>query len=214
MAKRGRPADSCCANAGSTADQEQNEGTSCLRRMRSRSFDDIYLNIEAPDKKQQLQQFIALGGAFMVTNPDDMLQAALTDTDLPLRQPTSKTFGIWRFDYSDIPRATWERELLTIQRNLTALRTAGSIRYCSWNGKAEELRAMDVSFEEIDAGNVVADLFEGCENAEAADKAAATSSSNRADAQAHQEDFAAGVGQKVPNATNHFAQQADAIQRL
>ena len=230
MAKRGHHAVSCCADILSASDRESKPK---LRRMRSRSFDDTYLKAEAPDTKRKLHQFIVLGGASMQTDPEDVLRASLKDTDLPLRQPISKVFGNWRFDYSDIASATWEASEKTVQRNLATLRAAGSIRYCSWIGKRDELRAVDTFFEEADTDMIAAELFEGSDNPDAAEEtvveenlfetfdnavaakdAEATDSNNQADAKVCKEDFDEGVGQKVSNASNYFAQPADALQRL
>ena len=64
--------------------------------------------------------------------PGDLIEKAIKDTGLELRQDVSRFFGNWIWDYSDIPSEQWERIRLILKRNITGLYRRGLIRYGSW----------------------------------------------------------------------------------
>ena len=64
--------------------------------------------------------------------PGDLIADVIKDTGLPAREDVSRFMGEWIWDYSDIPRETWEKAQPALKERITALYAAGQIRYGSW----------------------------------------------------------------------------------
>ena len=48
------------------------------------------------------------------------------------RQPISRFFGNWKWDFSDIPDATWNKASAIFKERIEKLYSSGIIRYGSW----------------------------------------------------------------------------------
>lgn len=79
-----------------------------------------------------MTQTIELDCAPGSPRPGDLIGGVIKDTPLPLRDPISRVFGNWTWDYSDIPSETWEDTRKIIQLRIENLYNSGSIRYGSW----------------------------------------------------------------------------------
>lgn len=77
-------------------------------------------------------QTIELDCPPLAPRPDTYIAAVIEGTGLPLREPVSKSFGNWIWDYSDIPATVWKAANPKIKRRITKLYNNGSIRYGSW----------------------------------------------------------------------------------
>ena len=66
------------------------------------------------------------------TRPGHLIEDVIKGLDLPLREPVSKVFGEWTWDYSDVPETTWEKAKPILEQRITALYNEGRIRYGSW----------------------------------------------------------------------------------
>lgn len=64
--------------------------------------------------------------------PGDLIAGVIHGLRLPTREPVSKLFGNWVWDYSDIPAARWLDIRPTLEKRVTALYHSGVIRYGSW----------------------------------------------------------------------------------
>lgn len=64
--------------------------------------------------------------------PGDLIADVIKDTGLPARDDISRFMGEWTWDYSDVPRETWEKAQPVLEGRITALHAAGQIRYGSW----------------------------------------------------------------------------------
>ena len=63
--------------------------------------------------------------------PDDLLPAVLEGTGLPVREPISKFFGNFTWDYEDM-REVFIKAKPTLQERIEKLYYEGVIRYGSW----------------------------------------------------------------------------------
>jgi hypothetical protein len=77
-------------------------------------------------------QTIELDCAPGFPRPGDLLPALLKGTSVEPREPVSKFFGCWQWDYCDIPPAEWQQVQKTVKPRIEALYAQGRIRYGSW----------------------------------------------------------------------------------
>lgn len=64
--------------------------------------------------------------------PDDLIDGVIKDTILPKRNPVSKFFGNFTWDYQDIPADQWMQIKPILKERIEALYHSGAIRYGSW----------------------------------------------------------------------------------
>jgi len=64
--------------------------------------------------------------------PGDLIEGVIKDTGLPLREPVSKVFGEWTWDYADIPEEQWKKAQVILAERIAALYNTNVIRYGSW----------------------------------------------------------------------------------
>ena len=62
----------------------------------------------------------------------DLIEGVIEGTGLELREPVSKLFGQWTWDYSDVPSEKWAEVKPILKERITALHNSGRIRYGSW----------------------------------------------------------------------------------
>ena len=77
-------------------------------------------------------QTIELDCAPFTPRPDTYITGVIKDTQLPKREPLSKFFGNWVWDYSDVPSNKWEEVKPILEERITRLYYRGVIRYGSW----------------------------------------------------------------------------------
>ena len=77
-------------------------------------------------------QTIEIDCAPMTARPDSYLPQVLEGTRIEPRDPVSKFFGCWMWDFSDIPFGVWQDALPIISERLRKLYHRGCIRYASW----------------------------------------------------------------------------------
>lgn len=85
--------------------------------------------------KNRLEGFsIELGCAPGHVRPGDLIEAVIAGTGLPSREPVSKVFGDWTYDYSDLGGIDklWTKIKPILQERICALYVKGTIRYGSW----------------------------------------------------------------------------------
>lgn len=51
---------------------------------------------------------------------------------LPDKEPVSRVFGAWRWEYPEVPAAEWAKVLPELKKRITALHGEGRIRFGSW----------------------------------------------------------------------------------
>lgn len=78
------------------------------------------------------EQSIELDCAPGNPRPDSYIAEVIEGTGLPAREPCSKFFGNWRWDYSDIDSAVYVAAQPILKERITALYTKRRIRYGSW----------------------------------------------------------------------------------
>lgn len=66
--------------------------------------------------------------------PGDLLPSVIKDTGIPEdnREPVSKLFGNWEWNYDDVPEEIWLKARPTIKKRIERLFKGGIIRYASW----------------------------------------------------------------------------------
>jgi hypothetical protein len=77
-------------------------------------------------------QTIELDCAPGLPRPGALIEGVLEGTGLPVRDTTSRFFGNWTWDYSDIPAEKWAEVKPILKQRIEALYHAGRIRYGSW----------------------------------------------------------------------------------
>ena len=63
--------------------------------------------------------------------PDNLLGRVLRGTVLPLREASTRLFGCWTFDYTDLAQ-DYDDSRETLQKNIETLYAEGLIRYGRW----------------------------------------------------------------------------------
>jgi len=79
-----------------------------------------------------MEQSIELDAPPGYVRPDQLIKGVIFETDLPIREPVSKCFGNWKWDYSDISPEKWAEIVPTLKNRITELYHGGQIRYGSW----------------------------------------------------------------------------------
>jgi hypothetical protein len=64
--------------------------------------------------------------------PDVIYRSAIKNTGLIEKQPESKTFGCWTWNYDEVPADQWNTLRKVIGTKLKLYYDAGTIRYGSW----------------------------------------------------------------------------------
>jgi hypothetical protein len=64
--------------------------------------------------------------------PGDLIAGVIEGTGLDDREPSTKFFGTWTWDYEDVSPEVWEKARPILRERITALYGAGVIRYGSW----------------------------------------------------------------------------------
>lgn len=77
-------------------------------------------------------QTIELDCAPGTSRPDSYIKGVIKDLALPEREPVSKLFGNWTWDYSDIDAELWNAIKPILANRITKLFNEGYIRYGSW----------------------------------------------------------------------------------
>ncbi len=77
-------------------------------------------------------QTIELDCAPGFPRPGDLIAQVIKDTGLPERETSSRMFGNWTWDYSDIDKDVWERAKPILRERIKSLYEVGLIRYGSW----------------------------------------------------------------------------------
>lgn len=78
------------------------------------------------------EQSIELDCAPGDPRPGDLIAGVIADTDLILKDPVSKFFGCWKWDYSEVDHLHWELIKPILKERITALYNDNIIRYGSW----------------------------------------------------------------------------------
>ena len=63
---------------------------------------------------------------------DELLRGVLEGTGIAPRDASTKVFGCWTFDFSDVDAREWETQLDAVRRRITTLFETGRIRYGAW----------------------------------------------------------------------------------
>lgn len=68
------------------------------------------------------------------TRPGHLIEAVIEGTGLPSREPVSKVFGNWTWDYADVPGIAelWSKIQPILKERITVLYGRNLIRYGSW----------------------------------------------------------------------------------
>jgi len=64
--------------------------------------------------------------------PGDLIDDVIAGTGLPQREPVSKVFGQWIWDYTDIDKKVWDKANPKVAERIKHLYVKGLIRYGSW----------------------------------------------------------------------------------
>lgn len=77
-------------------------------------------------------QKISLDSGPLAPRPNTLLPYVIKETILTLKQPESRSFGEWTWDYSEVSEANWSALQNTLRERITSLFDDGLIRYGSW----------------------------------------------------------------------------------
>lgn len=64
--------------------------------------------------------------------PGDLIEGVIEGLGLPEREPVSMFFGMWTWDYTDIPTEQWEAAKPKLKERIVSLYNGGAIRWGSW----------------------------------------------------------------------------------
>lgn len=64
--------------------------------------------------------------------PGDLIKSVIAGTGLKAKEPESKLFGNWTWDYSEVPATEWQKVKAITRPRIEALYRSGAIRYGSW----------------------------------------------------------------------------------
>jgi hypothetical protein len=78
------------------------------------------------------EQSIEIDCAPMTSRPDTYIEGVIEGTGLTSREPISKQFGNYKWDFSEVPEPKWLEVKPIIAERITALYNSGRIRYGSW----------------------------------------------------------------------------------
>jgi len=78
------------------------------------------------------EQTIELDCAPGMARPGALIESVIKDTGLVLKDPISKFFGNWCWNYGDVPKEVWNKAQELLKERIEALYNAGVIRYGSW----------------------------------------------------------------------------------
>ena len=84
------------------------------------------------EAKEMSEQTIELDCAPGGIRPGDLILGVLEGTGLEVRETTSRSFGNWVWDYSDVSKDVWDAAQPILEKRITALYKARRIRYGSW----------------------------------------------------------------------------------
>jgi hypothetical protein len=79
-----------------------------------------------------MEQSIELDCAPGGTRPGDLIGSVIEDLGLEAKEPISKFFGNWKWDYSEVPAERWAEIKPTLKERVTRLYHSGLIRFGSW----------------------------------------------------------------------------------
>lgn len=79
-----------------------------------------------------MQQTIDLDCAPGSPRPGDLIAGVIEGTGLPAREPVSKFFGNWTWNYNDQSEELWLKARVILKKRITKLYNSGVIRYGSW----------------------------------------------------------------------------------
>ena len=79
-------------------------------------------------QSQQIELDCAPGSV----RPGDLLAWVTEGLGLPDKEPVSRVFGAWRWEYPEVPAAEWAKALPELKKRITALHHNGRIRFGSW----------------------------------------------------------------------------------
>jgi hypothetical protein len=87
---------------------------------------------EAAMEARRNTQTIELDCAPGFIRPGHLIEGVIKDTGLELKVTTSRCFGNWTWDYSDVPAEKWKEIQPILKARIEELYHAGRIRYGSW----------------------------------------------------------------------------------
>jgi len=64
--------------------------------------------------------------------PDLWIVQVIEGTGLQRKEPVSKFFGNWKWDYSEVSEARWQELRPLLKQRIVTLYNRGVIRYGSW----------------------------------------------------------------------------------
>lgn len=67
-----------------------------------------------------------------VLRPGSLLGGVTMGLGLPLKDPISRVFGAWTWDYSDVPLDIWNEAVPTLEQRIKKLYAIGHIRFGRW----------------------------------------------------------------------------------
>jgi hypothetical protein len=81
---------------------------------------------------EDMEQTIEIDCAPGTPRPDTYIAGVIKDTGLQAKEPCSKQFGNWVWDYSEVPAEKWAEIRPILKTRVEALYHSGAIRYGSW----------------------------------------------------------------------------------
>ena len=84
------------------------------------------------ERREMNNQTIELDCAPGMVRPGELIGGVIRGLKLPKREPSSKFFGNWLWDYGDVPKEKWLKVNTTLAERIKALYSSGAIRYGSW----------------------------------------------------------------------------------
>lgn len=81
--------------------------------------------------KVETERYLELDCPPLGPRPDSLLERVLRGTVLPMREASTRSFGCWTFDYSDLSQE-YDDSRKILQENIQAIYAEGLIRYGAW----------------------------------------------------------------------------------
>jgi hypothetical protein len=83
-------------------------------------------------KMADIVQTIEIDCVPATPRPDSYIEGIIEGTGLELKEPSDKSFGMWTWDYSEVPNEKWKEIQPILKERITKLYRNGNIRYGSW----------------------------------------------------------------------------------
>jgi hypothetical protein len=79
-----------------------------------------------------MKKVIELDCAPLGPRPDSYIITVVSSLNIPIKEPISKFFGCWKWDFSHVSDEIWNASLPVIKTRIINLHSKHAIRYGRW----------------------------------------------------------------------------------